>query len=736
MASDMNELLNQLNPPQREAVMATEGPLLVLAGAGSGKTRVLTYRIAHMIEDCAVAPWNILAITFTNKAAKEMAERVEALVGSAANDMWVRTFHSACVRILRRDIERLGYGRNFNIIDADDQKGLVKECLKELRFTEDEFPARTVMNEISSAKDSLLTPEEYVREYGSEFRLSQIGKIYKLYQQKLINANDLDFDDLIMLTVKLFREAPDILGYYQNKFRYILVDEYQDTNRAQNELILLLAKEHRNICVVGDDDQSIYRFRGADVTNILEFENQFPDVKTIRLEQNYRSTQNILDAANSVIKNNSGRKAKSLWTDSGAGERLMVYRANNDFDEADYIVNSINSLVRDGYKYGDIAVLFRAKSSSKIIEDVFMRAAVPYRVLSGLRFYDRKEIRDMIAYLRLIKNIDDDISLRRIINVPSRKIGKVTMDVISSVAAREGVSMFKAIEGHLDEFKGGVADFFNIIKKLRSLISELPIDELVQAVYEESGYAVSLEKDEKGVERMENVGELISGAKHYMETVEAPSFDDYMDNLVLVSDVDNYDDELDAVVMMTMHAAKGLEFPVVFVCGFDDGVFPGVKAIYDPDEIQEERRLCYVAITRARQKLYLTGSHSRMVFGKTSVYRPSRFLAEIPEELYELKDAREELLARREQLKEQLPQVNNKPKTYVPKATVIKHEEKSLPKGDLTFKAGDVVRHAKFGEGVIISAESVGNDVHYKINFNGVGEKNLLGLYAKLTKIH
>ncbi len=732
----MNELLNQLNAPQREAAEYTEGPLLVLAGAGSGKTRVLTYRIAHMIEDCGTAPWNILAITFTNKAANEMAQRVEELIGRAADDMWIRTFHSACVRILRRDIDRLGYGKNFNIIDADDQKALVKECIKELRFTDDEFPPRTVMNEISAAKDALLTPEEYSEKYGSEYRLSQIGRIYSLYRRKLQNANDLDFDDLIMLTVRLFNEAPDVLEFYQNKFKYILVDEYQDTNFAQNELILLLSRKHRNICVVGDDDQSIYRFRGADVTNILEFEKQFPDAKTIRLEQNYRSTQNILDAANNVIKNNNGRKEKSLWTDKGTGEPLTVYRANNDFDEADYIAGTIKSLVDGGCKYSDIAVLFRAKSSSKIIEDVFMRSAIPYRVLSGLRFYDRKEIRDMIAYLRLIKNPDDDISLRRIINVPSRKIGKVTLDAIFSAATREGVSLYRAIENHLEEFKDGVSDFYNIIQKLRSQIDELALDELVNSVYEESGYALLLEKDEKGVERMENIGELISGAKHYAETVENPSFDDYMDNLVLVSDVDNYDEDLDAVVMMTMHAAKGLEFPYVFVCGFDDGIFPSVKAIYDPEEIQEERRLCYVAITRARRKLYLTGSHSRMIFGKTSTYKLSRFLSEIPKELYEMKDAKDELTARREQLREQLPTLNIRSKhVYVPVATVV-GEEKPLPKGDLTLKAGDVVRHAKFGEGVILSAESVGNDVHYKINFSGVGEKNLLGLYAKLTKIN
>ena len=714
--------------------MTTEGPVLVLAGAGSGKTRVLTYRIAYMIDECNVAPWNILAITFTNKAAKEMADRVEALVGAAANDMWVRTFHSACVRILRRNIDRLGYGTNFNIIDADDQKNLVKECIKELHFSEDEFPPRSVMSEISRAKDCLYSPEEYRREYATEYRLAQVGRIYALYQERLKSANDLDFDDLIMLTVKLFKSCPDVLDYYRNKFRYILVDEYQDTNAAQNELVLLLAGEHKNICVVGDDDQSIYRFRGADITNILEFEKAFPETKLIRLEQNYRSTQNILDAANNVIKNNSGRKGKRLWTEDGSGDKIQAYRAYNDYDEADYIVKQIRELERDGYRYGDIAILFRAKSSSKIIEDVFMRAALPYRVLSGLRFYDRKEIRDMIAYLRLIKNPDDDISLRRIINVPSRKIGKVTMDTITAMAQREGVSLYRAIEGHLNELKGGVAEFFEVIKKLSGAVGETPIDELVNMVYEESGYAASLEKDEKGPERAENIGELISGASHYMETVEEPTFDDYMDNLVLVSDVDNYDEDMDAVVMMTMHASKGLEFPVVFICGFDDGVFPSVKAIYDQEELQEERRICYVAITRARQRLYLTGSHSRMVFGKTSVYKASRFIDEIPAELYELKDAREERQARAEQLQDSM--TIRKKERVMPAATVTAGLEKPKPTGNISFRAGDMVRHAKFGDGVIISAEPMGNDVHYKINFEGVGEKNLLGLYAKLTKIN
>lgn len=732
----MNDLLNQLNPPQLEAVTATEGPVLVLAGAGSGKTRVLTYRIAYMLEEKNIAPWNILAITFTNKAAREMADRVEALVGSAVNDMWVRTFHSACVRILRRDIERLGYGRNFNIIDDDDQKTLVKECIKELRLSDEEFPYRSVMTEISRAKDNLYTPDEYRREFASEYRLSQMGKIYALYQERLQKSNVVDFDDLIMLTVRLLRECPDILDYYRKKFKYILVDEYQDTNPAQNELIILLAGEHHNICVVGDDDQSIYKFRGADITNILEFEKAFPNAKVVRLEQNYRSTQNILDAANSVIKNNLGRKGKHLWTDGEKGDGIQVYQANNDYDEAEYIVDQVRALTADGYRYGDIAILFRARASSKIIEDTFMRAAMPYRVLSGQRFYDRKEIRDIIAYLRLIKNHDDDVSLRRIINVPSRKIGKVTMDAINSIANREGVSLYKAIGGHLDELKGGVTEFYETIQKLSSLVDSTPVDELVRMVYEGTGYKKSLEKDEKGVERAENVGELISGASHYVQTMDAPDFDDYMDNLVLVSDVDNYDEDTDAVVMMTMHASKGLEFPVVFICGFDDGIFPSLKAIYDPEEIQEERRLCYVAITRARRRLYMTGAHSRMIFGKTTVYKPSRFLKEIPEELYTVTDAKEERQHKVEMLREVMANHRYNKERKIPTATVAAKTEKPKPTGNVSFQAGDMVHHAKFGDGVIISAEPVGGDVHYKINFEGVGEKNLLGLYAKLTKIN
>ena len=724
----MNELLNQLNDMQRAAAEKVDGPLLVLAGAGSGKTRVLTYRIAHMIYEKNIAPWNILAITFTNKAAAEMARRVEALVGGAARDMWVRTFHSTCVRILRRDIDKIGYDRNFNIIDSDDQKSLVKECLKELRFGDKEFQPRSVLNEISSAKDKLMTAANYAAEYGDDYRKKQISRVYALYQSKLRNANDLDFDDLIMLTVQLFREQPEVLGFYRNKFRYILVDEYQDTNMAQNELIMLLAKEHRNLCVVGDDDQSIYKFRGADISNILDFEKAFPEAEVVRLEQNYRSTQNILDAANNVIKNNNGRKGKNLWTEHGSGGKITVYKAFSDSDEASFVADTMRALSSEGYSYGDMAVLYRANSSSRSLEDMFMRRAIPYRVLAGLRFYDRKEIRDMIAYLRLIKNPSDDISLKRIINTPSRKIGKVTLDSIAAAAARDNTSMLDAIGRNPGMFSSSAAEFYGFIMKMRALSETEPIDELVNEVYELSGYRAFLENDEKADERMDNVGELISGAAHYCETAEEASFSDYMDNLALISDIDNYDEELDAAVLMTIHAAKGLEFPIVFICGFDDGIFPNFMCMYDPSEMEEERRLCYVGITRAKERLFLTCAKSRIVYGKSTQYRPSRFLDEIPEDVLDVIDPTPSVL-----------DVKIPPRfdgRKVPENSLLEDSQPHIARktpGN-AFKAGDRVLHKKFGSGAVISATPVGNDIHYEIAFDSVGTKNLLGLYASLTK--
>ena len=724
------DLLKELNSAQREAAETIDGPLLVLAGAGSGKTRVLTYRIAHMI-DMGVKPWNILAITFTNKAAKEMAERVEKLIGEAANDMWVRTFHSACVRILRRDIDKLGYDKSFNIIDGDDQKSLVKECLKELNLDDKIFAPKSVMAEISNAKDSLLLPAEYAKKAAGDYKKEKIADIYKIYQEKLKVSNCLDFDDLIVQTVRLFMTNRETLEYYQNKFRYILVDEYQDTNNAQNILVMLLAKSHRNICVVGDDDQSIYKFRGANIENILNFEKMFAETRVVRLEQNYRSTQNILDAANMVIKNNLGRKGKNLWTDMGEGEKITIHREPNEQEEASYIASEIRKLYDMGYKYSDIALLYRNNSLTRSAEDIFMRRAIPYRLLSGLRFYDRMEIRDMVAYLRLAKNPDDDMSLKRIINVPGRKIGKTTVDNISEAAFREGTSIFKSLVKHKDEIKANLREFVDLMEEIISKKNEYSVDEFVNYVYERTGYREYLGKDEKAEDRQANVGELVSGAKNYTDNTENPTFDDYMDNIALVSDIDNYDEELDACVFMTMHSAKGLEFPVVFLLGADEGIFPSFMSIYDSSELEEERRLCYVGITRARKKLYITGAFSRTVYGKTSPYQKSRFIDEIPQTVYEYSE--------------------NSPfnkgtlggfddygfGTYKPKmetSLMPKKESKVELTGNLTFKVGDRVKHKKFGGGLITAAESIGNDVRYEIAFDSVGVKNLLGLYAKLER--
>ncbi len=726
-------LLDGLNPMQREAAETIEGPLLVLAGAGSGKTRVLTYRIAHMLEE-GIKPWNILAITFTNKAAREMAERVENLIGEAAKDMWVKTFHSACVRILRRDIDKLGFDKSFNIIDADDQKALVKECLKELNLDDKVFTPKGVMAEISNAKDSLLLPPEYAKKAAGDYKKEKIADIYKMYQEKLRVSNCLDFDDLIVQTVRLFMTNRETLEYYQNKFRYILVDEYQDTNNAQNILVMLLAKNHRNLCVVGDDDQSIYKFRGANIENILNFEKMFAETKVVRLEQNYRSTQNILDAANMVIKNNLGRKGKNLWTDMGEGEKITIHREPNEQEEASYIATEIKRLYDEGYKYSDIALLYRNNSLTRSCEDIFMRRAIPYRLLSGLRFYDRMEIRDMVAYLRLAKNPDDDMSLKRIINVPGRKIGKTTVDNISEMAYREGTSIFKSLQKHRDEIKANLREFVDLMEEIISQKSEVTVDEYVNYVYERTGYRAYLDTDEKRDDRQANVGELISGAKNYHDGAENPTFDDYMDNIALVSDIDNYDEELDACVFMTMHSAKGLEFPVVFILGTDEGIFPSFMSIYDSSELEEERRLCYVGITRARKKLYITGAFSRTVYGKTSPYQKSRFIDEIPETVYEYS--------------ERTPFANTsshggfndsfdfiterKPK--IETTLIPKKESKVELSGNISFKVGDRVKHKKFGAGLVTAAESVGNDVRYEIAFDSVGVKNLLGLYAKLEK--
>ncbi len=725
----MNENVNILNSEQQKAVTTTDGPLLVLAGAGSGKTKVLTYRIAYLIENKKAMPYNILAITFTNKAAQEMRDRVEALVGEDVNDMWVRTFHSACVRILRKDIEKIGYGNNFNIIDADDQKSLIKNVIKDLNLDDKKFPPKVVLGEISRAKEKLVSPENFENHFGNDYRMSLVARIYGEYQKRLNKANCLDFDDLILKTVELFEKNEDVLSFYQKKFRYILVDEYQDTNHAQYRLISLLAKAHRNLCVVGDDDQSIYKFRGADIKNILDFEKEFPEATVIRLEQNYRSTQNILSAANAVIKNNTERKGKNLWSDKGSGEKITDFKTATDRDEAYMISSKAKSLFGCGRNYKDMAVLYRTNAQSRVLEEVFMRSSIPYRVLSGLRFYERMEVKDIISYLKLIKNPDDNIALMRVINVPSRKVGKATLDMIESIANRENTSMFTAIKDHLDEMKDGVVKFYEIISSLLEDVKTLTVDEIVQNTIEKTLYEDYLKSNYENFEdRKENISQLVSGAADYMNASPDPSFSDYMDNLALISDIDNYDETADAMSLMTIHTAKGLEFPVVFLCGMDEGLFPSVASIMDESEVEEERRLCYVGITRAKEELYLSGAKSRMMYGKTTPYKPSRFMGEIPSELITTVES-ESYMTSAQPYSE----------IYSPKTplynTSFKMPKTESPKGDISFKVGDRVKHIKFGEGIIINATPVGSDMHYEIAFESVGTKNLLGLYAKLERV-
>ena len=735
----MNPLLQDLNDMQRKAVETTEGPLLVLAGAGSGKTRVLTYRIAYLIKECGVAPWNILAITFTNKAAKEMRERLEKLLGETQNDMWVKTFHSMCVRILRKDIEYLGYDRSFTIYDTDDQKTLVKDCLKELNISDKLYPVRSVMTVISDAKNNMVTPEKFADMYETDYRMKGYSAIYSLYQKKLQNNNAVDFDDLISLTVTLFHEFPDVLEYYQRKFRYILVDEYQDTNGAQYELVKLLSQKHRNLCVVGDDDQSIYKFRGADIRNILEFEKDFKDAKTIKLEQNYRSTQTILDAANGVIANNTGRKGKKLWTGNGSGEPVVVFEAQNEYDEARFIAQCAARFHKEGVSYSDIVVLFRTNAQSRVLEERLLNEAVPYRLLSGIRFYDRKEIKDLIAYLKLLLNPDDDVSLKRVINEPKRGIGKTTVDHLSALASSLNVSIIRYVKsGEIDESlgrsAGKIREFITLIDDLTELsVQEGKIADLVRAVLDKSGYLTALSADPGDIEsrsRVENLQEFISMAANYDEQSEEGSFADFMDSVSLISDIDNYDEAEESVTLMTMHTAKGLEFPVVFLCGLEEGLFPSYRSL-DEGELEEERRICYVAITRAMKKLYISYARKRTVFGSTNYPAVSRFVEEIPTDLVR------KIAEQPDGNIKQTTFTNNisvKPTDYTPNLSGFRSSKPEPSQGVPQFAVGDIVKHKKFGRGMILSVTPMGNDLHLEIAFDSVGTKRLLALYAKLEK--
>jgi len=748
--------LDKLNPEQLEAVKTTEGPLLVIAGAGSGKTRVLTYRIAHLIEK-GVKPYNILAITFTNKAAKEMKERIEGLLSEGSQDIWISTFHSSCVRILRRDIDKLGYDKNFVIFDTSDQKTLIKECQKETNLDDKEFSYQYLISEISKAKNQLIDEKTYLVQNQTNYRLSKVANVYTLYEKKLKANNALDFDDLIMKTTKLFLENPDVLMYYQNKFKYILVDEYQDTNTAQFTLVSLLAAGYGNLCVVGDDDQSIYGWRGADMRNILDFEKAFPGAKTIKLEQNYRSTGNILNAANEVIKNNESRKSKKLWTKNADGERIQFYRANDEKEEAKYIIDQIKYLVEKDRKYSDFGILYRINAQSRIIEDYLMSEALPYKVVGGLKFYDRKEIKDVISYLRILYNPMDNVSLKRVINEPKRGIGKTAMENVQNFANENDTSCWEILRNidvcpNVARAIKPIKEFVLLMDRIKTEANaeNLLVSQIIAKVVRETGYLAALEQEDtiENQTRIENIAELVAVAEEYEKEAAEPSLADFLENMALVSDLDDTNgEEKEYVTLMTMHSAKGLEFPVVFIPGMEEGVFPGYRSMGDQAEIEEERRLCYVGITRAREKLYISCANRRTLFGNTTMNNPSRFLEEIPEELmigYE-KPKKEygqsEIYGARSFFDSNYLDTSvysTKIAASAIKGDYIKSIEghkKAVTQmhADLSvFEEGKFVMHKRFGAGVITKITPEDDDLMLEIMFERSGKKRLMAKFAQL----
>lgn len=739
----MNNMLDKLNERQKEAVLATEGPVLVLAGAGSGKTTVLVNRIAYMISEKHIRPWNILAITFTNKAAREMKDRIERLLGDTAKDMWIGTFHSVCVRILRSCIDLLGYSRDFVIYDTADTKTVMKECLRELDIDEKSFPVRNVLSIISNAKNDLMDAATFENVYKSDYRMSIIAKIYYRYQTKLRKNNAVDFDDIILNTVKILSENPDVLSKYQDKFQYILVDEYQDTNNSQYLLINLLAQANRNLCVVGDDDQSIYKFRGANIGNILNFEDDYSDVQKITLDQNYRSTQNILDAANSVISNNKGRMGKSLWTSNGDGNKVFVYTGTNEYDEARYIARQIKKHFDEQGSFSDCAILYRTNAQSRVIEEMLMRESVPYKVLSGLRFYDRKEIKDIIAYLRVVYNPNDDVSLARIINEPKRKIGNATLEKARNIAREKETSLYDVISNADDypEFKTAIKkllSFSEIIQSLIKLKDTVTIEELTGRILNDTGYmpALVMEDTTESKTRIENLGEFISVITEFEKNEETGNtLGEFLENISLVSDIDGYDENEDSAVLMTIHSAKGLEFPIVFLSGLEEGLFPGMRSMESDDDIEEERRLCYVAITRAKEQLYITKTISRTIHGKTMPTTASRFFKEIPVEYLEDKTTLQPKVAK---VMQDLGVRNaSAPKKEVYMTKGFGSSVKSSGSTDYSkFKAGDAVEHRTFGRGEILKATPCGNDCILEIQFESIGFKRLMAAFAKVKKIN
>ena len=735
-------IYDTLNNEQREAVFCTEGPLLMLAGAGSGKTRSLTHRIAYLIEEKGVAPWNILAITFTNKAAQEMRERVDALVGYGSEDIWISTFHATCSRILRRHIDLLGYDRNFTIYDASDQKSLMKEVLKEMKIDTKQFPERSVMSEISSAKNEYKSPLDYRNEYGSNFRNQRIADIYEHYQKRLKENNALDFDDLLVKMVDLFQTNPDVLEHYQDRFQYIMVDEYQDTNTVQFLLVSLLAKKYRNLCVVGDDDQSIYKFRGANIYNILNFEKVFPDAQVIRLEQNYRSTQNILNAANGVIANNKGRKEKKLWTENQKGELVHFKQYDTEYDEADGVVSRINFLAMRGVQYKDMAILYRTNAQSRIFEEKLKQKNIPYAIVRGISFYDRKEIKDLMSYLKVVDSGMDDLSVKRIINVPKRGIGQTTINRLQEFAILNQMSFLDAVfnADEIPEVARALAKlhkFADMIEEFREYASEHEISELLEHILDVTQYRVELEAEgtDESISRLEDIEELFNDIAYYEEEEENPNLRDFLaekDMYTLNAGIDNLEDENNKVLLMTLHNAKGLEFNNVFLGGMEEGVFPGFGAMMsgDESEIEEERRLCYVGITRAKERLFLSAAKRRMLRGQTQYNRRSRFIDEIPGQYLDTEQRVSE---------QRVVKNTERPAKYQYGAKAGKpynlSDFKVKPAGELDYQVGDRVKHIKFGVGTVQEITKGGRDFEVAVEFDRVGRKKMFASFAKLKKV-
>ena len=735
-------IYDTLNNEQREAVFCTEGPLLMLAGAGSGKTRSLTHRIAYLIEEKGVAPWNILAITFTNKAAQEMRERVDALVGYGSEDIWISTFHATCSRILRRHIDLLGYDRNFTIYDASDQKSLMKEVLKEMKIDTKQFPERSVMSEISSAKNEYKSPLDYRNEYGSNFRNQRIADIYEHYQKRLKENNALDFDDLLVKMVDLFQTNPDVLEHYQDRFQYIMVDEYQDTNTVQFLLVSLLAKKYRNLCVVGDDDQSIYKFRGANIYNILNFEKVFPDAQVIRLEQNYRSTQNILNAANGVIANNKGRKEKKLWTENQKGELVHFKQYDTEYDEADGVVSRINFLAMRGVQYKDMAILYRTNAQSRIFEEKLKQKNIPYAIVRGISFYDRKEIKDLMSYLKVVDSGMDDLSVKRIINVPKRGIGQTTINRLQEFAILNQMSFLDAVfnADEIPEVTRALAKlhkFADMIEEFREYASEHEISELLEHILDVTQYRAELEAagTDESISRLEDIEELFNDIAYYEEEEENPNLRDFLaekDMYTLNAGIDNLEDENNKVLLMTLHNAKGLEFNNVFLGGMEEGVFPGFGAMMsgDESEIEEERRLCYVGITRAKERLFLSAAKRRMLRGQTQYNRRSRFIDEIPGQYLDTEQRVSE---------QRVVKNTERPAKYQYGAKAGKpynlSDFKVKPVGELDYQVGDRVKHIKFGVGTVQEITKGGRDFEVAVEFDRVGRKKMFASFAKLKKV-